>query len=103
MSGPLTQTELIFIGYGLINLLVISMFWHDKQAAKMNKSRIPEVNLLQVAFVGGSLGALLASRWFRHKTHKQPFRTYLLLISSFHIVCLTGLAVWMLVTRLKTY
>ena len=95
MTSLLSKIAAILIGYCLINLLAISMLWHDKQAARKNLRRIPEANLLQVAFLGGSLGALLASSWFHHKTHKQPFRRYLLLIAVFHVVCVVGLAVWM--------
>ena len=100
MASLLWNTAAFLIGYCLINLLAISMFWHDKQAARKNLRRIPEANLLQVAFLGGSLGALIASRWFHHKTHKQPFRRYLLLICALHIACLACLAVWLVTTTI---
>ena len=101
MTNLLPEIAALLIGYCLINLLAISMFWHDKQAARKNLRRIPEANLLQVAFLCGSLGALLASRWFHHKTHKQPFRRYLLLIAVFHVFCMVGLAVWFVTTTIN--
>jgi len=100
MTSLLSNIAAFLIGYCLINLLAISMFWHDKQAARKSLRRISESNLLQVAFLGGSLGAILANRWFHHKTHKQPFRRYLLLIAVFHTACVLGLAVWWVTTTI---
>ncbi|MGV8998173.1 MAG: DUF1294 domain-containing protein [Parvibaculaceae bacterium] len=39
--------------------------------------RVSEKTLLTLAAVGGAFGALAGQRVFRHKTQKEPFRTYL--------------------------
>ena len=64
-----------------INLWTILRFWQDKQRSIAGEWRIPEAQLLQLAMLGGSPGALLARHWFRHKTRKEPFSTGLQLIS----------------------
>jgi uncharacterized membrane protein YsdA (DUF1294 family) len=64
-------------------------FWQDKSRARAGDRRIPEVDLLGLALIGGSPGALLARRMFRHKTRKEPFSTQLQLIA----VVQAGLAI----------
>jgi uncharacterized membrane protein YsdA (DUF1294 family) len=68
------------------NLAAFLAFSIDKRRAENGAWRIPERTLLTFAFYGGSLGALLGQQVFRHKTRKEPFRTYLLVIASCHIV-----------------
>lgn len=46
----------------------------DKYAARQSLSRVPEAVLLGLALAGGTIGALAASRVFRHKTQKLSFR-----------------------------
>lgn len=67
-----------------VNALTIYLFWYDKKQAVAGLRRIPEKTLLTLAAIGGSVGALLAQRVFRHKTRKQPFATLLLLIALIH-------------------
>lgn len=64
----------------VVNSWTVWAFWDDKQRARRGTRRIAEGDLLRLAAVGGSPGALLARRVFRHKTRKQPFSTRLLLI-----------------------
>ncbi|MCU6161493.1 DUF1294 domain-containing protein [Enterobacter bugandensis] len=40
---------------------------------------LPEVTLLAFGTVGGWPGAILGQQLFRHKTQKQPFKTWFLL------------------------
>lgn len=67
----------------------------DKQRAIHKKWRIPEKTLFLIGIIGGSLGAILGMRVFRHKTKHLKFKygfpiiliiqivlTYLLLISK---------------------
>lgn len=75
-----------------VNLLTMLLFWMDKRRAIAGERRIPEADLLRLAFFGGSPGALLARRLFRHKTRKQPFSTQLLLIAAIQLGALIGLA-----------
>ena len=63
-----------------VNCWTVLRFWQDKRRAIAGERRIPEADLLGLALIGGSPGALLARRWFRHKTRKEPFSTHLLVI-----------------------
>jgi uncharacterized membrane protein YsdA (DUF1294 family) len=76
-----------------INALTIFCFWADKQRARRGAWRISEANLLGLALIGGSPGALAARRLFRHKTRKEPFSTYLLLIAALQVGALAGLQI----------
>ena len=80
-------------GLLIINGWTVLRFWQDKRRAQNGERRIPESDLLGLALVGGSPGALLARRLFRHKTRKQPFTTYLLLIIAVQIGAAIGLLV----------
>jgi uncharacterized membrane protein YsdA (DUF1294 family) len=77
----------------LVNGWTILSFQDDKQRAVAGRRRIPESNLLGLALIGGSPGALLARRMFRHKTRKEPFSTQLFLIIALQIGALVGWAV----------
>ena len=57
-----------------LNLATALLYGYDKAIAGGNRRRIPERTLLAFALVGGSPGALLAMRVFRHKTAKPSFR-----------------------------
>lgn len=59
--------------YLLASLAAVILYGIDKAAARRGERRIRESTLHLVAVVGGWPGALLARRWFRHKTRKQPF------------------------------
>jgi uncharacterized membrane protein YsdA (DUF1294 family) len=67
-------------------------FWQDKRRAQAGERRIPESDLLALAVFGGSPGALLARRLFRHKTRKEPFSTRLQLVCALQLGALAGLA-----------
>lgn len=55
------------------SVLTFAVFGWDKQRAVAGQWRVPEANLLTLAFCGGSVGGKLGQRFFRHKTRKQPF------------------------------
>ena len=75
-----------------VNLFTMLRFWQDKQRAIAGQRRISEGDLLGLAFIGGSPGALLARRIFRHKTRKQPFSAWLYLIVALQAGALIGYA-----------
>lgn len=57
----------------------------DKWKAKNNLWRIPEKVLLGVALAGGSLGALIGMRTFRHKTLHLRFSVGIPVMLALHI------------------
>lgn len=78
-----------------LNVYAFTMFAWDKWSAENKKRRIPEINLLFVALIGGSVGAVAGQQILRHKSYKEPFRTQL-----FAIVVLQLAAVSFFVFRL---
>ena len=76
----------------LVNLWTMLRFWQDKQRAVAGKRRITESDLLGLALIGGSPGALLARQLFRHKTRKEPFSTQLLVIVALQMGTAIGIA-----------
>ena len=89
MSGvlPIALSALV-----LVNLWTMLRFWQDKQRAVAGKRRISEGDLLGLALIGGSPGALFARRLFRHKTRKEPFSTYLFVIIAMQAGALIAIA-----------
>jgi len=67
-----------------LNALTWGIFAWDKYCARMRYWRVPESSLLSLAFLGGTPAALAAMRMLRHKTRKQPFRSYLTRIAMLH-------------------
>lgn len=57
-----------------VNLLTFVTYSIDKYKARHNHWRVREATLLLLAALGGSIGALLAMRVFRHKTQHKKFR-----------------------------
>ena len=57
-----------------VNIAAFGMYGIDKQKAIRKQWRIPEAQLLAVAAIGGSAGALLGMQFFHHKTKKWKFR-----------------------------
>lgn len=63
----------------MVNVLTLVIYGADKFAAKKAWRRVPEFTLLIFGIVGGWPGAILGQQIFRHKTQKQPFKTYFIL------------------------
>ena len=74
----------------VVNFTTILRFRQDKRRAQAGERRIPEADLLTLAVIGGSPGALLARRLFRHKTRKEPFSTRLQLIAVVQLGLMLG-------------
>ncbi|MBY5904121.1 DUF1294 domain-containing protein [Rhizobium leguminosarum] len=83
------KSALLFL---TLNLLVFSIYFMDKQAARHGRWRISERTLLTLALIGGSLGALAAQQLLRHKTRKEPFRSILTAILILHGALIAVLA-----------
>ncbi len=84
MSGldmaALATAYLVFI-----NFTTFIIFLDDKVRAQKRVYRVSEQTLLSLALIGGSPAAFFARHTLRHKTHKQPFSTYLWMISGVQI------------------
>ena len=52
----------------VINVVTFLVYGIDKWKAKRSKWRIPEATLLVLAIIGGSIGALLGMKVWRHNT-----------------------------------
>ncbi len=63
------------------NGLTFVVWGWDKWRASRGGRRVPEASLLFLALCGGFVGAWIGVRVFRHKTRKQPFRLYLMLVT----------------------
>jgi uncharacterized membrane protein YsdA (DUF1294 family) len=57
-----------------VNTITLAAYALDKSQAQNGGWRISESNLLFLGFIGGSLGAFVAQRFFRHKTRKAEFQ-----------------------------
>lgn len=57
----------------LVNLWAFGLMWFDKRRARRGGRRIRERTLFLSALLGGSLGAVLGMRAFRHKTRHWYF------------------------------
>lgn len=60
--------------YALLSGVAFLMYGLDKSAAQEGRWRTSENTLHTIALMGGWPGALVARKFFRHKTTKQPFR-----------------------------
>lgn len=66
--------NILFICISSLNVITFLIYGIDKYKAKRAKWRIPESTLLWLAICGGSIGALLGMRVWRHKTRHKKFR-----------------------------
>lgn len=78
--------KILLLYFVIINFITFASFAFDKIAAIEHRSRIKIVTLLVLAFIGGSLGGLLAMYLFRHKTKKDYFTVGIPLIIVMQIV-----------------
>lgn len=65
--------KIIIVYLLAINIVTLIAFAVDKIAAIEHRSRIRIVTLLGLAFIGGSIGALIAMYVFHHKTKQDYF------------------------------
>ena len=64
----------------VITIVTFLVYGIDKWKAKQGSWRISEANLLILAVIGGSIGALLGMRVWHHKTMHKKFKYGLPLI-----------------------
>lgn len=74
----------ILIYLVFINFAAFIMYGIDKKRAASGRWRISEAALLGIAFAGGSAGALVGMKCFRHKTRHWKFRILVPLFLLLH-------------------
>lgn len=91
MTGAVGSVQGLLGPFLLLNLLAFCLFGLDKTRARRGR-RVSERTLLTFAAVGGSIGAKIGQRVFRHKTNKQPFAFVLNAICMLHMALAVLLA-----------
>ncbi len=115
--SPEAQTDTVFAIIGrpwalllgwlvLINLVTFFVFGFDKLQAKRKEKkesirRVPEKTLLILSAIGGSVGALIGMRVWRHKTLHKKFRFGVPLILALQIILPLGLWLYWNVIRVS--
>ncbi len=70
----------------VINVVTFLVYGIDKWKAKQGSWRISEATLLILAAIGGSIGALLGTKIWHHKTMHKKFKYSLPLILIIQII-----------------
>ena len=69
----LDHTVIVMAILAFMNLISFSFYVSDKNKAKKGKWRIPEATLVGLAWLFGSVGALIGMYVYRHKTKHVKF------------------------------
>lgn len=77
--------DILFIYYGIINLVLFMMMGFDKWQAKRGKSRVPEIKLFAVSIAGGGIGGFLGMVAWHHKIRKAKFYFVFFATTFIHI------------------
>ena len=86
--------ELLLYYFVCVNVLTFFVYGIDKWQARQGKWRISEATLLLVAVIGGSIGAWLGMRVWRHKTMHKKFKYGIPAILMIHIIIIGYLSKW---------
>ena len=75
----------------LVVVIVLSavsflLYGWDKRQARLHRWRIAENSFHLLSLLGGWPGAIFGQNFFRHKTHKQPFRKLFWLTVAIHVL-----------------
>ena len=83
---PIIQ-QIIIIYFLVINIITFFYFGIDKLKSQIaGKRRISERTLWILSLVGGSVGALVGIKFFRHKTKKISFQAGIAVILAGQIL-----------------
>lgn len=95
MSGAVWwNCQMLLIYVCGASAVCFAAFAWDKFCAQQGYWRVPERLLLMLAAIGGTPGAFAGQRLLRHKTQKQPFGFYLLLIAGAQIALIAALVLF---------
>ena len=86
--------ELLLYYFVCVNVLTFLVYGIDKWQARQGKWRISEATLLLFAVIGGSIGAWLGMRVWRHKTMHKKFKYGIPAILMIHIIIIGYLSEW---------
>ena len=92
MTG-LTSIDKALIVVAVPQAAVFALFWFDKVQARNGDWRVRERTLLLAALAGG-IGAWFAQHLLRHKTRKEPFRTWLGVAVGLHLIGVAVVVWW---------
>ncbi len=82
--------HIILIYLAVMNVVTFFMYGVDKWKAKRSKWRVSEAVLILMAVLGGSVGAWLGMKAWRHKTQHKKFRYGL----PFILVAQIAIVIW---------
>ena len=86
VTGGIEMTEALLYYLIVINIVTFLVYGIDKWKAKQGSWRISEASLPILAVIGGSIGALLGMKVWRHKTQHKKFKYGLPLILIIQII-----------------
>lgn len=78
----------VLMWFLLASTLTFLIYGGDKLAARKNWRRVPEFTLLVFGLLGGWPGAIVGQQLFRHKTQKQPFKTWFVITVIVNLIVL---------------
>ena len=91
VSVYLSQKTDFLLAYLIaINIATFLLYGYDKLISSGDRLRVPELNLQALALLGGSPLALVAQKFFRHKTIKSSFQLVYWVI----VLIQVGVLVW---------
>ncbi len=93
LNLPAATLALIGVALMLLNVATFCIWGMDKRRAQRGERRIRESDLLTLAAIGGTGGAYLGRRIFRHKSRKTSFSIRLHLVAAIQATALLG---WLL-------
>ncbi len=92
LAGGLTfgaNVPILWAWLASINLITFLWFGLDKHRAQKNGLRAPENLLFFLTLTGGTVGALVGMRLFRHKRAKRSFVLVIWLLIVFQAAAIT--------------
>ena len=79
----------------VMSVAAVIVTCHDKRAARMKRSRVPERVLMLIAFFFGSFAMYLTMRAIRHKTLHKKFMIGIPIFMALHVLLLICYFVWL--------